>query len=261
MVRSIRNFSKRAFAVGLTQGQKDRMLRVLTPLARDQFDILAHYYARAPHMKLGLEKLAARGFVPKTIVDVGAFEGQWSQMVHEIWPDAAQVLIEANAEKKAILKPVADELDAVLEFALLGPEDGVETTFYVMESGSSVLPENSPLSREAKTIPTQRLDTLLNGRGADFLKLDVQGFELEVLNGAPETLKQANAVLLEVSLLEINAGAPIMSDVVAYMKAKGFEVLDILEIHHRPLDKATNQVDLLFAPAVSPLFSDTRHFA
>lgn len=170
-------------------------------------------------------------------------------------------MVEANAGKESVSKPVAQALGASLEFALLGPEDDVATKFHVMESGSSVLPENSPLERDVKTIATRRLDTLLNGRGADFLKLDVQGFELEVLNGAPEALQQAQAVLLEVSLLEINAGAPIMSDVVAYMKAKEFEVLDILEIHHRPLDGATNQVDLLFAPSSSPLFSDTRHFA
>lgn len=257
----MKDFFKSMINAGLSQSQKNQLLRVIAPMAREQFEELAHHYARAPHMKLGLQKLAARGLAPDTIVDVGAFEGGWSQMVHDIWSGAAQVMVEANPTKEPALKAVAERLGARLEIALLGPEDGVEKDFYVMESGSSVLPENSPSARDVHTIPTRRLDTLLGEGGVDLLKLDVQGFELEVLKGAPETLKQVQAVVLEVSLLEINAGAPLMAEVVAFMKAERFEVADLLEVHHRPLDKATNQIDLLFAPAGSPLFSDTRHFA
>jgi len=150
---------------------------------------------------------------------------------------------------------------ASLEIALMGPEDDVQTKFHVMESGSSVLSENSPLDRVTETIPTRRLDTLLKGQSVDFLKLDVQGFELQVLNGGQAALHGAQAVLLEVSLLRINEGAPLMAEVVSYMSERGFDVLDVLEIHHRPLDGATNQIDLLFAPKDSMLFSDTRHFA
>lgn len=251
---------KSALGTMLNQPTRDRLLRVLAPMARSQFDALAHQYAHAPHMELGFQKLAKRGFSPKTIVDVGAFEGDWSRMVHGIWPDARQFIFEANRQKETKLQSVADEIGASLQIALMGPEDGTEVTFFVMESGSSVMPENSGLDRKEETLKTARLDTLLAGQTVDFLKLDVQGFELEVLAGAEETLANAQAVLLEVSLIAINEGAPIMSDVVAFMKDRGFEVQDILEIHHRPLDKATNQVDLLFVPAKSSLLADTRHF-
>ncbi len=261
MAGAIRDLLKGILAAGLPQSQKDRLLRVMAPMARAQFDELAHFYTKAPHLILGLKKLAARGLDPKVIVDGGAFEGQWSTMVHEVWPGAKKIMLEANPAKEAPLKAAAARIGAEAHIALLGPEDGIETNYYVMEKGSSVLPENSPPDRETRTIPTCRLDTLLKDVHVDFLKLDVQGFEIEVFKGAPEVLRQAQAVLVEVSLLEINAGAPLMSDVVVFMKDKGFEILDILEIHHRPLDGATNQVDLLFAPADSPFFADTRHFA
>ena len=110
---------------------------------------------------------------------------------------------------------------------LLGPTGGVEMSFHVMETGSSVLEENSHLDRTSLTLATNRLNTLLVGREDDFTKLDVQGFELEVLRGAERLLASAKAVL---------------------------------ELRRRPVDKATNHADLFFVPKDSPLMADTRHF-
>lgn len=259
MANPISALLKGALQKGMSQAARDRLLRVLAPMARAEFAELAHLYAHAPHTRIGLEKMAKRGFQPKTIADVGAFNGDWSRMVHAIWPQAQKHIFEANSLKEERLRKLAGEIGADFHLALMGPEDGKEVSFFVMESGSSVLEENSQTQRQEETRQTARLDTLLDGQTIDFLKLDVQGFELEVLAGAPKTLETAQAVLLEVSLIAINDGAPVMSEVVAFMKARGFEVMDILEIHHRPLDKATNQVDLLFVPGSSPLLADKRH--
>ncbi len=128
--------------------------------------------------------------------------------------------------------------------SLLGPEDDKQVEFFVMESGSSVFEENSPLEREIVKKKTARLDTIAGEQRPDFLKLDVQGFELQVLSGATQILKSVEAVMMEVSLIEINKGAPMLAEVVQFMAERGFEVGDILEIHRRPLDQATNQVDL-----------------
>lgn len=260
MASTISSALKERVIKALPQSVRDRMLRVLAPAARQQFDELAHHYSKAPNMEIGFRKLKARGFNPASVADIGAFEGDWTRMAHHLWPNAKKHIFEANTQKEAILQKVSDEVGASLNIALMGPEDGREVTFFVMESGSSILAENSQRTRETETRLMARLDTLLAGQPVEFLKLDVQGFELEVLAGATETLKSAQAVLLEVSLIAINKGAPLMSDVVAFMKERGFEVLDILEIHHRPLDKATNQVDLLFVPGSSEFLQDTRHW-
>lgn len=90
------------------------------------------------------------------------------------------------------------------------------------------------------------------------LKLDVQGFELEILSGAEETLRCAQAVLLEVSLLEYNVGAPLFADVVAFMKARDLVAYDIAGFYRRESDNALYMVDLLFVPANSPLRAKKR---
>lgn len=251
---------QKALTSTLSRTQQDRLFRFMATQSPVEFHKMAHHVAHAPNMDLGLRKLAKRGLMPERIVDAGAFQGDWSRMAHAIWPAAAQIMIEANPDKKPLLETVSSALEAELHVALLGAEEGREETFYIMESGSSVFEENSPLDRNAQTIPTRQLDTLLAGRRVDFLKVDVQGFELEVLRGAREILQSVQAVLLEVSLIQVNKGAPLMAEVVGFMAERGFEVGDILEIHHRPLDRATNQADLLFVPRGSPLLEDTRHF-
>jgi hypothetical protein len=95
----------------------------------------------------------------------------------------------------------------------------------------------------------------------EFIKMDVQGYELEVLQGGARTLAGAQAVLIELSLIEINEGAPLLHDALSFMKAAGFVTYDILELHRRPLDGAMNQIDVLFVREDSPLRADKRHWA
>jgi hypothetical protein len=81
------------------------------------------------------------------------------------------------------------------------------------------------------------------------------------LNGALTVLPAFEAVLLEIAVIEINEGAPLLDEVVAFMKKCGFVTYDILEIHRRPLDGALNQVDIIFIRVESQLIADKRHYA
>jgi hypothetical protein len=94
-----------------------------------------------------------------------------------------------------------------------------------------------------------------------FVKIDTQGYELEVLKGAQKILPKIDAILLEVAIIEINEGAPLLDEVVVFLKRLGFVTYDILEFHRRPLDGALNQIDILFVRENSPLVADKRHFA
>jgi FkbM family methyltransferase len=230
-------------------------------LARGEFERFAHHYAHAPHMELGLTGLARR-FPPATMVDVGAFEGGWSGMVRRIWPASRMVMVEPNVAKQPALRELAAALPATLHCELLGARDGEQVSFHVMESGSSVLAERSGVPRTMETRTLRTLDALLGSpEGPVLLKIDAQGYELRILEGAPKLLARAEAVLLEVALIEINEGAPLLHDVVAFMKAREFVAYDVLEIHRRPLDGALNQVDVLFVREQSALIADKRHYA
>lgn len=240
---------------------KNSIFHLSFHLAHAEYEKFAHYYSFAPNMELGLAAMAARGFSPRTIVDVGAFEGNWSKLAKRIWPSGRLFMIEPNLEKKERLLGIAKELDADLFCELVGAEDDQEVQFHVMESGSSIMPERSEVPRTTESRQLRTLDSLLNDvESPALLKIDAQGYELHILRGAAKILSEFEAVLLEVATIEINEGAPLLHEVVAFMKAQGFVAYDILEIHRRPLDKALNQVDIVFINERSQLISDKRHF-
>jgi len=231
-------------------------------LARTEFANFAYYYSFAPNMELGLAEMAKRRFSPRTIVDVGAFEGNWGKLAKQIWPESHLYMIEPNLANQARLIKVAKELDAILFCELLGAENGQIVSFNVMGSGSSVMGERSTVPRTVETRHLRTLDSLLSGvEPPGLLKIDAQGYELQILKGASEVLSAIEAVLLETAIIEINDGAPLLHDVVAFMKVLGFVTYDILEFHRRPLDGALNQIDIIFVREHSRLISDKRHFA
>jgi glycine cleavage system regulatory protein len=98
------------------------------------------------------------------------------------------------------------------------------------------------------------LDELLgpDAPRVDFMKLDVQGYELEILRGAARAMEQAQAVYLEVSLVPVNDGCPLFNEVMQFMDAKGFRLLDFCSQTRRK-DGVLWQTDLMFVKTGSPL--------
>jgi FkbM family methyltransferase len=241
---------------------KNSLFHLAYHLAPEESEKFAYNYSFAPNMRLGLTAMADRGFSPRTIIDVGAFEGSWSKLAMHIWPSSKLFMIEPNWENKGRLAVLAKQLGATLFSELLGQENGLNVEFKVMGSGSSIMEERSTLPRRTEARRLRTLDSLLKDiERPALLKIDAQGYELEILKGASMILPAFEAVLLEVAIIEINEGAPLLHDVVAFMKTRRFVAYDIVEIHRRPLDHALNQVDIVFVSEQSHLIADKRHFA
>ena len=91
-----------------------------------------------------------------------------------------------------------------------------------------------------------------------FIKLDVQGYELEVLRGGARSLESAEAVLMEVNLLRLHEGAPLFHESAEYMGKRGFQLYDLCSLIRRPFDGAVWQADVIFLRNSSPLVSSNR---
>jgi len=72
------------------------------------------------------------------------------------------------------------------------------------------------------TLPTRRLDDLPEAAGADFLKLDVQGAEVDVMNGAEKVLADVAVVHTEVEFVPMYKGQPLFAEVDQRMRKSGF---------------------------------------
>jgi len=259
---NIKHLATAALRRSLPRRARQSLVNLGFNLDGERFQHLASKYLFAPDMRFGLESFASRGFNPPLILDIGAFEGSWSKMAMEIWPEAKFLLVEANPAKAALLREDSRLKNAEVVESLLGPIDIPEVTFHVMESGSSVFEEHSGVDRQPITLRQRTLDSITrNLNSVDFIKIDVQGYELEVLKGGQQTLAKAQAILIELSLIEINQGAPLLAEALTFMNGAGFVAYDILEFHRRPLDGAMNQIDVLFVREGSPLRADKRHWA
>lgn len=223
--------------------------------------LIMHEKATYPDMESTLKDLKQRGFNPTVTVDVGAYHGEWTTMFKKIFPSTKVLMMEAQKEKTPILKEVCEKFsgEVFCEIALLGANAGKEVEFVQMETGSSVFEETSPYARKRlkKTLAT--LDNLLEAytdfQKIDFLKLDVQGYELEVLKGASTILKRTEFILMETSLIPINKGCPLILEVITFMDRMGFRTFDFCSQIRRK-DGTLWATDLLFINNQSPLLPE-----
>jgi FkbM family methyltransferase len=197
-------------------------------------------------------------------LDIGANQGHWSLLFRSVFPDAAILMVEAQPQHAATLARVCQRLgNSRYVITLLGPTEAAAVPFVVMDdgaggTGSSVLAENSDVPRSVVELPMTTVDRTLAANAfpaPDFLKLDVQGYELEVLKGARAALGQADLVLLEVSVWQYNAGSPLLREVIDWMATAGFVVYELFDIHRRP-DGVLLQIDVLFVRRDSRLLAD-----
>lgn len=198
-----------------------------------------------------------RGYNPSLILDVGAYSGKWTSSILTIYPDSKYIMFEAQPSKEIILNDMKNKHKNVFyHMGLLGNENKTDVPFFLMETGSSVLSENTEHIREQTLLSMTTIDDLLETEtinGSCFLKIDVQGFEIEVLKGASKTLSQVDLVLLEVSILEYNEGSPLIHEILQYMNEQGFITNDICSMQRTKKDFALFQVDIFFTKKDSEL--------
>ncbi len=217
-----------------------------------------------PTMEGVLSLAKANGFRPAGIVDVGANVGDWSRMASAIFPGIPVTMIDGNPDFGSALQETARTLGPRATYAinLLGPENRDAVPFYSLGAGSGVLPELTTFARDVRALPMTTLDATVHAGLAGaapsapaplLMKIDVQGFELEVLRGGSKTLARTGLLILETSLLPYNEGAPLVAEVIAYMSAAGFMVYDFCGQCRRDTDHTLFQTDVVFVPADSPL--------
>ena len=197
-----------------------------------------------------LEMCRALGI--ETIYDIGANVGTWSLLAKSIIPKARIQAFEPLQRCRAAFIRNTALVDGI-EFhdVALGPDDRMGTMHIGADTDtSSLLPpcgQAEHASAETRQMPVRSLDAFVVANKLpepDLLKLDVQGYELEVLRGAPMMMQHAKAVLCEVSFVPLYKGQCLFADVVTFMSLAGF-CLRAFAVETRT-GVALEQTDVLF---------------
>jgi FkbM family methyltransferase len=191
------------------------------------------------------------GFHPDRILDVGAHVGSSVKLFKEIWPYTDILSIDANPYVEEELKKVNPNY----KIAALSDKAGEERDFFVstewlLSSGNSLYRENTPSFSDDKCktikVTTQTLGGMFNnGETFDFIKLDTQGAELDIIMGGLDLVKKAKYILTETPVHEYNLGAYKIQQMFAVMSGMEFYLEDIVDYHYNGA-KTLIQVDLLF---------------
>ena len=180
--------------------------------------------------------LRKRGFAPETVIDIGVAHG--TPALYRAFPDAYHVLIEPLREFEPSMRQQLRTVRGEYVVTAVGNREGsieinldpnAPWTSSVLESRYAA---DTDAVRERREVELTTLDRLVERRGwaAPFgLKIDTEGFERDVIEGATTVLGQTQFVIAEVSVAERFEGGYTFADLVALMDARGFALCDVLD--------------------------------
>lgn len=189
-------------------------------------------------------------FEPKSILDIGANVGQFYNEIKNIFPNSYYYLIEGSESCEVVL----ETFDVDYSICLLSDTEK-EVDFYIRKNeprctGNSIYRENTSFYDDDQIIvekkQTKTLSNLLNNQTFDLIKIDVQGSEIDIINGGLDIIKEAKGILMEVSLMEYNQNAPTKEFVYEYMDNLGFKPVELIGNINHPLTYELIQQDILF---------------
>lgn len=196
-------------------------------------------------MALVLENLRRRGFLPGTVLDVGAHVG--TPLLTLAFPAAHHVMLEPLVEHGLELQALCDRL-ASAEYLILaaGQEDGslrLEIDNQTLH-GRVAAPNEGPSAKKERLVRSVRLDRLAwekDLKGPFLIKIDVDGSELDVLKGATGLMNEDSVFIVEVTLFSDRGLKTI-----PFLDGFDFVPFDIADPLYRESDDALWQADFVF---------------
>ncbi len=194
-----------------------------------------------------------------TVIDVGANEGQFSYMIHEVLPEAAIYSFEPLTDCYYTLIKKMAGCQRFMAFNVAAGDADKDISFYrsSMAVCSSPLAmatlhkRNFPKSANEQhlLVPMRTLDSMMAeielGKHP-FIKIDVQGFEDRVLAGGRETIQSALIVIIECSFCELYYGQASFDFIHDTMRSLGFRYAGSINPNIASTDSRLLQEDCIF---------------
>ncbi|MBI9084501.1 MAG: FkbM family methyltransferase [Desulfobacterales bacterium] len=208
------------------------------------------------NMHSAILRIYRHGIKVDNIIDIGASNGIWSSNALPHFPQSKFVAIEPLSERKTSLQNLANKYHNFdYELCVAGEADGVYATLNVADDldGSTVNGHGG----QSRQVPVKMIDTIVFDRnltGSFLLKFDTHGYEVQILKGALETLKNTSVIIMEVYNFRITENSLRFHEMCAHMETLGFRCYDIVDLMVRDYDNAFWQMDICFCRSDSKIF-------
>jgi FkbM family methyltransferase len=182
--------------------------------------------SRGPFKRQTLDIMRSRGIPVRTVLDVGVLNG--TPELLQAYPDRMHLLFEPVAEFGPSIEQTYKNTPHFLVQAAVSDCSGethldTKTIMAGLSISHSYMTESAQQS--TRTVRKVSLDDYLRENPAKppyLLKIDIDGFEMKVLQGATETLKETSAVIIEVTVYDL-------VERIGFLQQLGFRLFDISE--------------------------------
>jgi len=189
----------------------------------------------------------SKGLKIDTVYDIGAYMGNWSiNFKNNALPEAEFILFEANSIFNDRLESIGFQTFNVL---LSNPGREYVEFYNGADSGDSYYKENTTHYNNKTSIklPCFTLNEIIktyNLPYPNFIKLDTQGSEIDILNGASDIIDFVDLIAIECPIMEYNSNSPNFYDYLKYFKEHNFLPVQITEEHMS--EDILIQLDMVF---------------
>lgn len=244
---------------------------MIKPLLRNAIETLVRRFdyrltdvlSDPPGLAGACERLKARGFDPRTVIDVGV--GPGTPWLYAAFPKARFELFEPNDAFRPAIEAETEGLDVGVHYCALGAEaaaQALEVNLATPTSSSMAGYRASYLSQGdgldapptvTRHVDVRRLDDFGPFEGPVLLKLDVEGYEAHVLRGAARALQQVEVIISEVSVAQRTEAELPLGAFLAFVESLGFSLINIAEINAIRRGGPIAYLDAVFVRSDSPM--------
>lgn len=181
---------------GFTLNSNKKILNLDASVNNQKFSLEENFY----------NNLIKLGFYPKTVIDIGANKGTWTRKLLNFFPDAEVIMIEPQERLKENFVDLLSEKVFYLPIGVGDKNEVLKFTIHNRDDSCSFVyseKEAKELGMEQVEISVKTLNTIIienNFEIPDIIKIDAEGLDLEVLNGASDLYGKTEIFLVEASV-------------------------------------------------------------